>query len=134
MQVGARKLPRRRTAALRVERTRIVGMPGVFDVDRAEAGESKSMAAVARGQDAVEHVDAAGNRLENIRWRAHAHQITRLREWQSRRGGRHHAQHHLFALADREPADRVPVEAKRYQRPRALLAQPLVVAALDNAE
>ena len=52
-------------------------MPGVVEIDRAEAREHRAVAAVAGRQHAVEHVDAARDRLEQIVRRADAHQIAR---------------------------------------------------------
>src|SRR5215468_4297702 len=77
VQVSAGKIARRGTAALRIERARIVGMPCILDIDRAEAGKGEPMAAVARGQNAIEHIDAMADRIENIRRCADAHQIAR---------------------------------------------------------
>src|SRR5580700_2219006 len=70
MQIGAGKVARGWAAALRVERPRILGMVRVLDVDRTEARERQSVTAVARRHDAIEHVDAAGDGLENVGRRA----------------------------------------------------------------
>src|ERR1700728_2224631 len=61
MQIGTREIARGRAAALGIERARIAGVLRILDVDGAETGESKAVAAVAGRQDAIEHVDAAAN-------------------------------------------------------------------------
>src|SRR6516164_2850804 len=78
MQIGAGKVARGRAAAFRIERPRIAGVTSVPDVDRPEAREGEAVAAIARGQHAIEHVDAACDRLEKIVGRAYSHEIARL--------------------------------------------------------
>src|SRR6266446_5355543 len=77
VEIGARKVPRRRARARLVERAGIVGMARVLDVDRSKPSEGDAVAAVAGGQHAVEHVDAAGDGFENVRGHPHAHEVAR---------------------------------------------------------
>ena len=85
-------------------------------------------------QHAVEHVDAAHHRLDDVVGLADAHQVARLV------GGQHvdreveAAEHRLLPLADRQPADRIAVEADVDQRVGRCAAQPLVERALLDAE
>ena len=52
-------------------------MPGVLQIDDAEAGVGVAVAAGARGVDAVEHVDAALDGAEDVVGLADAHQVAR---------------------------------------------------------
>ena len=52
-------------------------MAGVAQIDLAEAGERHAVAPVAGRHHAIEHVDAARDRLHQILGRADAHQIAR---------------------------------------------------------
>src|SRR5262249_56905759 len=60
-----------------VDRARVVGVARILEIDRPEAGEGEPVAAVARRQDAVEHVDAACYRLDEVLGRADSHEIAR---------------------------------------------------------
>ncbi len=64
VQVGAAVLAAGRTGHALVERSRVVGVAGVAQVDRTEAGERLSGAARAGRQHAVEQVDAARHRAD----------------------------------------------------------------------
>ena len=92
------------------------------------------MAAGARRQHAVEHVDAARDRFEDVVGRADAHQVARAVGRQLRHHRLEHVEHHRLRLADREPADGVAVEADAGERAGARGAQAAVVAALHDAE
>ena len=60
-----------------VQRPRIVGMAGVAQIDLAEAGKRHAVAAVTGRHHAIEHVDAARDRFQQILGRADAHQVAR---------------------------------------------------------
>ena len=87
-------------------------MAGVAQVELAAAGKGLRRAAAARRHHAVEHVDAALHRADDVGRPADAHQVARP-------VGRQHAagvtssvaEHRLLALADGEAADGVAVEA-----------------------
>jgi len=122
VQIGAGKVARRRAAALCIERPRIGGVVGVLDIDRAETRKCQSMAAVARRHDAIEHVDAAGDRFEQIGGCADTHQIARLVGRQHRGGLANDFEHDVLRLADGEAAERIAVEADVGECARARLA------------
>ena len=82
------------------------------------------MAAGARRQHAVEHVDAARDRLDHVVGLAHAHQVARPVGGQRRHVVAIIVEHHLLRLADRQAADGVAVEADRDERLGRLDAQP----------
>ena len=133
MQIGARVL-RSRARALRIERARIVGIAGIAQIEPAAPGEGLVMAPRPRRHHAVEHVDAAGDGLEHILRRAHAHEIARPILRQHRRGHRNGVEHGLLPLANGKPADGIAVEADVLQNSSALLAQVRIDAALHDAE
>ena len=65
---------------------------------------------------------------------AEAHEVPRLVVGEQRQRGREGLEHRLPRLADREAADRVPVEADREGALGALRPQRQVGAALEDAE
>ncbi len=71
----------------------------------------------ARRHHAIEHVDAARDRGQHVVRRAHAHQVagTILRQLGGRH--RHHVEHGVLPLANREPADGVAVETDGERAP-----------------
>ena len=73
------------------------------------------MAARAGGQDAVEHVDPARHRLDQVDRLADPHQIARPLGGQQSRGVVEYLAHRLMALADRQAADGVAVEPGLHQ-------------------
>src|SRR3546814_10748087 len=75
MQVGAAVVGAGRTGAVGVERTRVVAVAGVEQVEHGAAGEGLAGAPAARRQHAVEHVDAAAHRSDDVGRLADAHQV-----------------------------------------------------------
>ena len=98
------------------------------------AGEGLRGAARARRQHAIEHVDAAHDRADDVGGLADAHQIARPVRRQGRHGRVEHREHRRLPLADRQPADRIAVEADLDQPCRRSLAQIGINAALHDAE
>ena len=80
---------------------------------RPGAGEQLAVARVARGQDAVEHVDAARDALHEIDRRADAHQVAGAIGREQRRRLLGDVVHQRNRLADAESADRIRLEADR---------------------
>ncbi len=64
--------------AFRVERSEVAPKPGVPQVDPATGGEGRAVAGEAGWQDAVEHVHAEGNHLEDTHRIPDAHEVARL--------------------------------------------------------
>ena len=110
MQIGARVL-RRGACALRIERARVLGIARVAQIEPPAPGEGLAVAARAGRHHAVEHVDAAGDRCEQILRRADAHQIARPILRQHGSGRLDHVEHRGLPFADRQPADGIAVEA-----------------------
>src|SRR3546814_1385199 len=93
-----------------------------------------AVAARARRQHAIEHVDPARDRADQIVGLADAHQIARLVGGKLRGRKIEHAEHRLLPLTHRKPADRIAVEADVGQRRGRARAQCLVERALLDAE
>ena len=64
--------------ALRIERGKIAGKPLLFYGKISVAREVASVPGVARGENAVEHVDSRVNRVQNVVGRSDSHDIFRL--------------------------------------------------------
>jgi hypothetical protein len=133
-QVRPRVVPAGIAAALRIEGTVVLGVPGVPDIETSLAGEELAVPGVARRQHAVEHVDAARDALDQVLGRARAHEIPRpiRRQPLRRRGG--HRIHLIDRLTDAEAADGVALEPDRGRGVGALVAEVLEDSALNNAE
>ena len=97
-------------------------------------GEGLAGAARAGRQHAIEHVDAALDRADDVVGLADAHQIARRVGGQLAGREIEAGEHRLLPLPDREPADRIAVEADLAQRVGRGPAQPLVERALLDAE
>ena len=111
VQIGAAVARAGRAAARRVQRRGIVGEARVAQVEHAARGVGARGAAGARRDHAVEHVDAALHRADDVVRRAHAHQVARRIRRQVRHGRIEHREGGGLAFADRQPADRIAVEA-----------------------
>src|SRR5450631_3307651 len=83
---------------------------------------------------AIEHIDAAADRFENVLWPAHAHEITRLPRGHVRHQAVEHPGTLLDGLADRQTADRKSFEADVLERRQRLEAKIVVYAALHDTE
>ena len=85
--------------------------------------EQLAVARVARRQDAVEQIDAAGDALDEIVGHPGPHQISRLVGRQLRRGVADDVVHDVDRLTDAQAADRVALEADLDRGLRAGRAQ-----------
>ena len=77
-------------------------MAGVAQVEVAAPGEGLRRAAAACRQDAIEHVDAAPHRADDVGGPADAHQVARPVGRQHRHGDVEDGEHHLLAFAGLE--------------------------------
>ena len=109
-------------------------MARVANVDLAVPRIGERVAARARRQDAIEHVDAARHRGEDIVGLADAHQIARLVGGKLDHGFLDGREHHVLRLAHREAADGIAVKADPYERARGFAAQFRHHPALHDAE
>lgn len=134
VQIGLRIIGAGRAGDGGLERGFVLGKAGVLDVERTVPGPGLAMAAGAGRQDAIEHVNAARDRFEDVERLANAHQITRPVCGQKRGCAVQRGAHGVKALADRKAADRIAVKADLLQPLGAFAAQVGESGALDNAE
>ena len=135
-QVRARKVAASITVAPGIERTAVRLEARRFDVDLPfPLDPNRAVAAVARGRHAVEHVDAARDRLDQVVGIAYTHQVARVR---GRQLGLQHLEHLVHArlgLAHRQPADRDAVPVRQLEYPaRGVLPQVGENRALQDRE
>src|SRR5690606_4153548 len=133
-QIGARVVAARVAVAARIDRTRIRTEAAVADIDHAFAREQLAIARVARRNDAVEHVDAAGDGGDEIARRPDAHEVARTILRQMRLERLEDLEPLGLGFPDREPADGVAVEADRTQPVERRAPQVRVHASLHDAE
>src|SRR5919112_6636296 len=117
-----------------VERARVGRPRRVLDVEAPARGESLAVAAVARRDDAVEHVDAARDALDQILRRADAHQVSRPLVGHPRRNRLDDLVHDRLLFPDAQTPDGVPVEPDLDRALKTLAPQVKVRRALHDAE
>ena len=83
-----------------------------FRFRRPAERQRRARPADARRQDAVEHVHAALDHLEDALRVADAHEVARLLGGEERRGVRDGLEHRVAGLPHAEPAERVAVEVE----------------------
>src|SRR5690606_7184743 len=123
VQIGAAVVAGGRTGAFLIKRARIVRMAGILQIDPAAPGKGKSVAAVAGRHHAIEHVDTAPDRLNEIVGRADTNQIARTAPGKEGPGRIEHTQHFGLSLADRTTANRIAVETDVNEARRRFGAQ-----------
>lgn len=112
----------------------VFGEGGVFEVQSAGGGEGGAVAGEASGEDAVEHVNAAGDYFDDL-WRgAEAHGIAGVVLREEGNGIFDGAEHLMLGFADADAADGVAVEADVHKGAGAFLAEIGVRGSLDDAE
>src|SRR5262245_57473926 len=120
--------------ACRIEGALIVRVSRVTDVQASLAREELAVAGIPGGHDAVEHVDAPCNRLDNVQWCSRAHEVPGLVDGQAGRRRRGDLVHHLIGLADAQAPDGVALEPQVDGPLRTLISQRLVHSSLDDAK
>src|SRR5260370_21536978 len=95
------------------------GVAWVFEIDRSEAGEGETMSAVAGRQHAVEHIDAAGHRLEQVLGRAYSHEVARAIGREPRHAALDDPEHNLLRLAHGDPTTGIAlkIDVNQHARP-----------------
>src|SRR6202167_3136889 len=104
-QVAAAVVQAGVAAAVVLDRSGLQAVSGVADVDDPAAREQMRVARMARGHHAIEHVDAAAHRLQDVLGPSHAHEVARLVRGHQRQQRVQHLLAFRFGLADREAAD-----------------------------
>src|SRR5207237_110250 len=77
----------------------------VFQIERAGRSERGAIPRESRWQYAIEHVHAARDHFQQLRWRAEPHRVTRLVAWQERLARVDSAEHFFFRFADTDSAN-----------------------------
>src|SRR5690606_16766026 len=121
-------------AAALLDRARVLLVLRVADADGAGRSEVVAVARVAGRHDAIEHVDAARDRLDQVLGPADAHQVAWALARQLRHGVLEHGVALGLRLAHGQATDRVAVEADLLQPLGRTRAQVAVHPALDDAE
>ena len=134
MKIGAREARTGHAGAGRIERRVVFLVAGISNAQVAETCEEMAVAGVSRRHDAVEHVDAGADAVDQVFRRADAHQVARLVGRQAVRRVRDDALHLGLRLADADTTDRIAGQAELGQGRHRFLAQGLEHAALDDAE
>src|SRR5512146_1208681 len=98
-------------------------MNGIAQVQGAGARERLAVAARARGDDAIKHVDPAQHRTSNIIRLADAHKIMWPVRRQMRNSRFQRFEHRRLRLAHREPAYGITIETDLLQLARRVLSQ-----------
>src|SRR5580704_2371790 len=112
-QVCAREAPRAAcTGALLVDRTRVVPPASLLDDDAACARQRLTVAGVARGEHAVEHVDPRAHGHDEVARRPYAHEVARPLRIERWGAGGQSLIHTRHGLADREAAEGQAIEAR----------------------
>ena len=134
VQVSAGVAAARCASAGGIERTGVVLVLGVADLDVAVTGKEPTVAGITRGHHAVKHVDAARNAFNQILGRSHPHQITRLVFGHLVHDSIHDGKHLFFRFTNRQATQGVTVETDFLQARKRLFAQFREHAALNDAE
>src|SRR5215211_690664 len=114
-EIRARVSPAYGAATRFVERPRIVGPLCVLDVQPAARRESLACAAIARRQNAVEHIYSTRDGFDQIFGRADAHKVPRRLFRHSWGDVFNHFKHHRLLFPDAQSADSVTVKANVYR-------------------
>lgn len=107
---------------------------GVADNPASRGCKEGAVPCYARGQHAIEQVDAVPDAFQQILGRADAHQVTRFVPRQLRRGVRNHPTHLHFGFSHAHPADGEAVRRKIRDEGDAFIPQILIDAALYNGK
>ena len=133
-QISSRNGRTGHALTFRVERSLVIDVLRVLNVNLADAGEERPVARVSSRHHAIEHVDAGRDRVHQILRRAHSHQIPRLVRGQERRGEVDDVEHLLLRLPNGDAAEGDAVEVDRGDLLDASLAQIFIDAALNDSK
>ncbi len=121
-------------AAILTEGALVVHVLFVHDLQPALPRENCAVTRVSAGHNAVEQIDPSSYALEDIDWRADAHEIARFIRRHQRLDSVNDVVHDFRRFTDRQSADGVAVEVKFAYSEHVLGTQIVVNAALINAE
>ncbi len=101
------------TGALGIERLGGIFVNAAPQLQKAARGKGSAALRELRRHDAIEHVHAVMDRLQDIERCAHSHEIARLVGWQKFRCVFAHFLALVLPLTHRKPADREAIERER---------------------
>ena len=133
-EVGAGEILAGIALATLLDRGGVLGERGVFEIEGSAGSEGGAVAGEAGGENAVEHVHAAGDHFEDLRRGAEAHRVTRVGFRQEGNGILDGGEHLGFGFADTHTADGVAIEADVNERAGAFFAEVGVGGALDDSK
>src|SRR5258705_8225862 len=107
-EIGSAESRAGSTVAVAVEGPRIGAELSALDVEPAVAGEDRAIPAHTGGSDAIDQVDAAPNRLDEVFGEAHPHQVAGVRFRERLVHDLEHLVHRVLFLADGQTSDSEP--------------------------
>ncbi len=134
MQIGAGEVLTGVAITGRIQRRLIVAMYRVADLDHSRLGKQVTVARIAAGHHAVEHVHAAAHTFYQILGFAYSHQVTGFFRRHVARQKIQHADHFFLRLADRQTTNRQPIKPDLAQPFQRAQPQLFVHTALNDAE
>src|SRR5713226_4851876 len=133
-QVSARISAADRAGAALIRRANVAGIARILDQQPSAAGKKAAVARVARGQDAIHHVNSALDVVGDVLGLAHAHQVTGFCRRQLRCGFGGHCAGDFVRLTHGQAADGVAGKIELDQTPRVFAAQLGQRPALHDSE
>ena len=121
-------------STLVVQRGRVIAKACIFHIHCAVARKCLCRATGARWHNAIEHINAAFNRAQNIQRCAHTHQVSWLVRRQQWRCCGNHIKHNLLGFAHRQAAHRIAIKSDICQLLCRFLAQVWEIRPLNNTE
>src|SRR5688500_5877785 len=94
----------------RIDRVLVLRIFRVLDVETASAREQLAVAGVPGRQDAVEHIDAAGDAFDQVLGRSRTHQVSWRIRWQAASRFLNDGIHLVDGLPDTQAADSIALE------------------------
>src|SRR5262249_62255400 len=123
MDIGPAEKTARITTTTGFDRSGISLEAGISQPQRTVMGESGRVAAVARRQDAIEHVHAARHSGQNILRPAHAHEIAGPGRWQRGDAGLQSVQHLYGCFANAEAPEGITGKVQGSQGSRTTVSK-----------
>ena len=122
------------TRASDFNRSFVVPVPGVANVERAGIDKELAVPGVTRGNHTVEHVCAKRNQLNQVFWRPYAHDIPGERLWKEGKRERCNSPHQILWLPYTQASQCISVKTDICQGFNTVSPKILKHAALNNAE
>ena len=108
--IGTGEIAAGRAAAFRIDRTGIRLIIGIFQMADAFPGKDGAMSCITGGHDAVEHIDASCDGLDDIGRGTHAHEVAGLMDGHMGYDNIEDVVHILGRFTDGKTADGIAIE------------------------